>query len=247
MVDLNNKKLLLFDVDGTLTLPREKINKNMKQCLLEKKSAGYTLAAVGGGTVEHIKDQLIDSIDDFDFIFSENGCKSFKGKQLINEVKIQDIIGNDALHEIINFSLKYMSKLILPFKRGTFFELRTGLVNICPMGRNCTYEERLKFVEFDKTKNILKPFRDELETLFSKKYNLVFSIGSSISIDMFVEGFRKPYCLEHIDKDFDIYFFGDKTNIGGNDYELSIHDRVIKSFTVTSPDDTINLLNEHFN
>ena len=243
----NKNKFLLFDVDGTLTLPREKIEENMKKCLMNKKANGYILGAVGGGTVEHIKDQLEETINQFDYVFSENGCRSFKESVLINEIKIQDIIGNDALKEIINFSLKYMSKIHLPFKRGTFFELRTGLVNICPMGRNCSYDERLKFVDYDQKHNILKPFRDELEKLFSNKYNLVFSIGSSISIDMFIEGYRKPYCLQYIDEKYEIYFFGDKTSKGGNDYELSIHERIKKSFTVHNPEDTINILNEYFN
>jgi len=34
--------------------------------------------------------------------------------------------------------------------RGTFIEFRSGLINVCPIGRNCSQEERLEFFEYDK-------------------------------------------------------------------------------------------------
>lgn len=217
----------------------------MKKVLLICKSKGYELNAVGGGTYEHLKDQLGEFIDNFDYIFSENGTKTFFKGKVIFEEHLKTIIGDKALNEIINFSLKYMSKIDLPFKRGTFFELRTGLVNICPMGRNCTYDERLLFIEFEKTAHVLPKFREELDKLFGKKYNLVFSLGSSVSIDLFIEGYRKPFCLRFLENR-EIYFFGDKTRPGGNDYEISIDHRVKKSFTVTCPEDTIEILQKQF-
>lgn len=249
-IDLNNnsqKTLLLFDVDNTLTLPREKITNEMKNILQQCKDRDYEIATVGGGTIDHIKDQVQDYISKFDYVFTENGTKSYKNNELFFQEPIKDIIGEKALNEIINFSLKYMSEIDLPFKRGTFFELRTGLANICPMGRNCTYEERLKFIEYDNKHGVLKDFKNELDRLFSKKYNLVFSLGSSVSIDMFVEGYRKPFCLQFIhNNERDIYFFGDKTSPGGNDYEISIDNRIKQSFTVTSPEDTIEILKKEF-
>ena len=34
--------------------------------------------------------------------------------------------------------------------RGTFIEFRNGLINVCPVGRSCTQEERIQFNEYDK-------------------------------------------------------------------------------------------------
>ena len=42
-----------------------------------------------------------------------------------------------------------MSTLDIPVKRGTFVEFRNGMVNLCPVGRSCTQEERDQFFEFD--------------------------------------------------------------------------------------------------
>jgi hypothetical protein len=36
------------------------------------------------------------------------------------------------------------------FCRGTFVEFRSGLINISPIGRNCSQEERDEFEKYDK-------------------------------------------------------------------------------------------------
>ena len=51
-----------------------------------------------------------------------------------------------------------MSDLTLPLKRGTFVEFRTGLINLCPIGRSCSQEERMSFVQLEKTRNIREEF-----------------------------------------------------------------------------------------
>jgi len=83
-----------------------------------------------------------------------------------------------------------------------------------------------------------------------KQFNdlkLKFSIGGQISFDVFPEGWDKTYCLNYIPiGEYDeIHFFGDKTFVGGNDYELFICPRVI-GHTVISPDDTVTQCTELF-
>ena len=50
--------------------------------------------------------------------------------------------------------------------------------------------------------------------------NLIYSIGGQISFDVFPSGWDKTYCLKYLKEYDEIYFFGDKTWKGGNDYEL---------------------------
>jgi len=55
-------------------------------------------------------------------------------------------------------------------------------------------------------------------------------------------GWDKTYCLQFL-SDFDeIYFFGDKTHEGGNDFEIANSPKIKKSFTVTSPKDTLDFV-----
>ena len=41
-----------------------------------------------------------------------------------------------------------------PAHRGTFIEFRNGLINLCPVGRNCTQQEREEFFEYDKVHSL---------------------------------------------------------------------------------------------
>jgi len=67
------------------------------------------------------------------------------------------------LKKLINFALKYISELDIPVKRGTFLEYRNGMMNISPIGRNCSKEERNAFEDFDKTANVRPKFIEALK------------------------------------------------------------------------------------
>jgi phosphomannomutase len=75
-----------------------------------------------------------------------------------------------------------------------------------------------------------------------RNFGLQFSIGGQTGIDVFPIGWDKTYCLKYLNKFRTIHFFGDRTNHGGNDYEIFLDDRTI-GHSVTSPEDTIEQLN----
>lgn len=85
-------------------------------------------------------------------------------------------MGEEKLQKFINFSLAYMSRLILPVKRGTFIEFRTGLINVCPVGRSCSQRERDEFEQYDKEHKIREKFIEELKREFPD-IGLIYSIG----------------------------------------------------------------------
>lgn len=64
-----------------------------------------------------------------------------------------------------------------------------------------------------------------------------YSIGGQISFDVFPVGWDKTFCLRFLKDYQEIYFFGDKTYEGGNDYEIY---EALKpqgrSFSVKSPE-----------
>lgn len=85
------------------------------------------------------------------------------------------------------------------------------MLNVSPIGRSCSQEERNKFVEYEAKTPVRENFVKELRERF-KHYNLTFSIGGQISIDIFPTGWDKTYCLRHVQPHFEeIHFFGDKT------------------------------------
>ncbi|KAI0343103.1 eukaryotic phosphomannomutase [Trametopsis cervina] len=243
----NRRKLLLFDVDGTLTLARQTASLEIIQLFRELRKK-YAVGVVGGSDFVKVSEQLsvhgATAVDEFDYFFTENGLTAYKlGVQLPSESFIQ-FVGEERYKPLANFILHYIADLDIPIKRGTFIEFRNGMINVSPIGRNATIAERNAFEAYDKEHGVRAAFVKVLREKFAD-YGLTFSIGGQISFDVFPNGWDKTFCLRHVeDEQFEeIHFFGDKTYKGGNDYEIFSDPRTI-GHTVTSPSDTIRLLKE---
>lgn len=85
-------------------------------------------------------------------------------------------MGEERLQTFINYALKCLSELKLPAKRGNFIEFRTGLINVCPVGRSCSQEERDAFGEYDKVHKIREKLVQNFEKQFSD-FGLRYVIG----------------------------------------------------------------------
>ncbi|KAL8111344.1 phosphomannomutase isoform X1 [Apium graveolens] len=229
--------IALFDVDGTLTAPRKAVTLKMLQFMKELGKV-VKIGVVGGSDLVKISEQLGQTvITDYNYVFAENGLVAYKDGKLIGTQSLKTFIGEDNLKAIINFILHYIADLDIPIKRGTFIEFRSGMINVSPIGRNCSQEERDEFEQYDKIHNI----RSKLVTLLREKFahlNLTYSIGGQISFDVFPQGWDKTYCLQYLDDFTEIHFFGDKTYKGGNDHEIFESERT-HGHTVTNPEDTM--------
>uniref|UniRef100_A0A8C5S552 Phosphomannomutase n=1 Tax=Laticauda laticaudata TaxID=8630 RepID=A0A8C5S552_LATLA len=167
------------------------------------------VGVVGGSDFEKIQEQLgEDVVGKYDYVFPENGLVSYKDGKLLEKQSIQDHLGEELLQDLINYCLSYIAKIKLPRKRRTTRE-----------------QIRDRFVA-------------DLRRDFAGK-GLTFSIGGQISFDVFPNGWDKRYCLGIVAQDnFEkIYFFGDKTMPGGNDYEIYTDPRTV-GHSVSSPEQT---------
>ena len=234
----NEKVLVLFDVDGTLTAPRDTVTPDMKEFIGQLRSR-VVVGIVGGSDLVKQQEQMGHNVvNEADYSFSENGLVAYKNGSLIGKRSISDHLGEANIKRFVNFVLRYIADLDIPIKRGTFIEYRAGMINVSPIGRNCSREERNAYEEFDLANGVRKTMVARLQEEFAD-LNLTYSIGGQISFDVFPQGWDKTYCLSYIEEgEYDeIHFFGDKTFPGGNDYEIFSHPRVI-GHTTTSPDDT---------
>lgn len=241
------KSLLLFDIDGTLTIPRQKIKQDMVDALLQMyNNDNYDLGFVGGSDLNKQLEQLgEENMHLFTWKFTENGLVAYYENELINKTNLIDHLGEACYQKLINVCLSVLSKTNIPIKRGNFIELRNGMINISPIGRSCSQEERDEFYKWDEThkirEKIIRSIKEKVPEM-----DLNFSIGGQISIDIFPKGWDKTYCLQFLkDKYEKIYFFGDKTSPGGNDYEIFIDPRV-ESFSVKKYLETIYLMEKYF-
>jgi phosphomannomutase len=149
--------------------------------------------------------------------------------------------------------LHYIADLDILIKRGTFIEFRNGMINVSPIGRNASSQERNDYEAYDKKHNIRHTMIAALRKEFPD-IGLTYSVGGQISFDVFPTGWDKTYCLQHIEADKDradgveyktVHFFGDKTFEGGNDREIFVDERT-EGHTVLDPDDTYKQLKELF-
>ncbi|KAK1347508.1 phosphomannomutase [Hamiltosporidium tvaerminnensis] len=240
----DTKTCFLFDVDGTLTPSRQKITPEVLNMLKDIKSKVY-IAFVGGSDINKQIEQVGDDcLKIFDFGFPENGVAFYEGTNLVEQTKIIDVLGEELYKKFVNYCLSYFSKIDIPIKRGTFIEYRNSMINLCPIGRSCSKEERKEFKKFDDVHLVRQKMVDALQKEFGK-YNLQFSIGGEISIDCFPKGWDKTYCIQHLEKKNikNIYFFGDMTHPGGNDYEIFVDKRVV-GIKVEGPSDTVKKVYE---
>ncbi|RMD41912.1 hypothetical protein DV735_g3199, partial [Chaetothyriales sp. CBS 134920] len=248
--------VVLFDVDGTLTPARRPVSAEILAALaaLRQKAA---IGFVGGSNLVKQQEQLGSSTQDvtsmFDFAFAENGLTAYRlGKELPSNSFIK-WLGQDKYQKLARFILRYIAGIEgIPKLTGTFIEFRAGMINVSPVGRNATQDERDEFEKWDLQTHTRAKLVEALQKEFPD-YGLTYSIGGQISFDVFPTGWDKTYCLRHIENEKNvsgieykkIHFFGDKTFKGGNDYEIFEDPRTI-GHTVKNPEDTLRILKEEF-
>jgi len=244
-------KIVLFDMDGTLTLPRAKIQHGMIRVLREL-SASAKIGIVTGSDFEYVMQQCGDMFDmsgipvDKVDIFPCNGTKHYtwknnKFEKVFDQGMIKEI-GQEKyqflLQTILSFQLLITLRNKLPYT-GTFFHYRGSMLNWCPIGRAADTAARNAWVECDKEKKIRVHYIKELkDTLDKKDINLCVTLGGSTSFDIYPEGWDKTFVMNHLSEYKEIIFVGDAVEEGQNDhtlYQLLKDGEYTQSYATTDP------------
>ena len=246
---LNNKKLLLFDVDGTLTISGEKLKDNIKVILQNLMKKNYDIGIVGGGKLDKILYQLGDDLI-INHYFSECGCvynTTNNENNKLNHIYTKNIRQHPLYFKInilIKEALKFISHVDYTIT-GNFIDLRNGIIYISLIGMVANTEERNYFIDLDnKFKYRTKLL--ELLKLKASELNINNSVsiaeGGSVGIAIYPKEYDKIQVLEYLtDKYNEIHYFGDKYDENGNDYLLLNHSDII-GHMVDNPNDTIGVL-----
>jgi len=208
--------------------------------------SGVEFGIVSGSDLPKITEQLNeDLVKSAHWCFSENGLQAYKKGEFIEKQSFENFLGKERLDELCTFCQEYIDKLDIPVKTSVHVERRAGMINVSPVGRACSREQRNEYEKFDLANNIRKDFVAVLKEKFAE-FGLRYSIGGQISFDVFPEGWDKSFCLKFIEKDYDeIHFWGDKCYEGGNDFEIWKDPRTI-GHSVKDPSETVAQLKETF-
>ena len=245
---MNQRDVVLFDLDGTLTPPRKKITRE-NFLALKTLSRFADVGIVTGSGISYVKEQL-EGNDDFivlDVLPCNGTQRWFLSANSWTEMdpgpnmksKLGQLNYNKLLLEIDQHQRYTMMSYDLPYT-GTFLSYRRSLLNWCPIGRDANDLERGDFEKFDAKnswrKGILQSLSSRLKTSFGE--SLTIKLGGSTSFDIYPDGWDKTYALNHY-KERNVWFVGDRTGPGGNDQE--IYEALLPSgraFSVASQNET---------
>lgn len=203
----------VFDVDGTLTPSRGKMDETFKDFFIEFSKQNEVYLVTGSDhlkTVEQVGAEVTEAVNAV-YNCSGNNVWS-KGQEIIKS----DWSIDDEVFEWLGQKLQASD---FPFRSGNHIEERIGLVNFSIIGRNCTMGERKMYVRYDNDTNERQLIADEFNDKFFHK-KLVAQVAGETGLDIIERGSDKGQIVKYIKEP--IYFFGDKMQRGGNDYPLRI-------------------------
>jgi len=210
------ENIYLFDVDGTLTEPRQPMTAAFAK--LFRQFAGENLVyLVSGSDLKKIQEQIpADILVLCEGIFSSSA----------NQFDIRDnLIYQNEFEpgkELLEFLEQQVIKSDYKSKTGNHIEHRPGMINFSVVGRNASKEQRANYTAWDKR----KLERKRLAILLMVHFPMLdVKIGGEISVDIYPTGLDKRQSVNYLQEkhpDKRICFFGDKTNKNGNDYSVVI-------------------------
>lgn len=218
------KKMIVFDLDGTLTESKLEIDIEMGK-LLEKLLEKTKVAVTGGGSYEQFKKQLLNNLEPGKelenlFIFPTNGASFYRYIDKNWQKEYENLMTTEERNQIVNAFEKTFAEIDYrnPEKvYGPILDDRGSQITFSALGQKAPIEERNKWNETeDRRKEIISVL---------KKYLPQFEIVSAgvTSIDVMKKGIDKYYAIEKMMKIFglikeEMVFVGDALDKGENDY-----------------------------
>ena len=226
-------EVFLFDVDGTLTPPRQPMGDAFAYSFrhLVKDELVYI---VSGSDIRKIREQVPEDILNLcDGVFGSSGNELWIGEE---KVYSRDFRPSTELLTLLKSLLHASEYEVLT---GNHLEYRPGMLNFSIVGRNASLPQRKQYHAWDRERYE----RTQIATTISRHFpDLGVAIGGEISVDIYPHGMDKSQSVAYIREkhpDVAINFFGDKTSPQGNDYSavcaLGDGDRVfsVKDYQVT--------------
>ena len=234
------KKLVVFDLDGTLAASKASLDPEMGE-LLNRLLAVVKVAVISGGSWKQFKDQLLSNLPDGDhlanlsllptcgtqFFEYDGDWKKLYSEDLGDDEKAKIV---DSLHEAVKQAGIKVEKTW-----GEQIEDRKSQITFSALGQHAPLDVKEKWdPDFEKRKKI-KAILDDSLSEFSVR------LGGTTSIDVTKPGIDKAYGIRKL-RDVldsaidDMIFVGDAVFPGGNDYPAK--EAGVAFIKVRDPDET---------
>lgn len=225
------KTKFIFDVDGTLTPSRQTINSSFAEWFLDFCNTNDVYLVTGSDYDKTLEQLGVD--------ICNSCCKVFScsGNDIWEKGINTSFTAWQPTEELINYLTTCLEESAFTCKTGNHFEIRKGCLNFSIVGRNADKFQRADYINWDMNTDERIKIANELNYVFS---TITATVGGETGIDICLKGRDKSQILKHFSIHDKLYFFGDKTTPGGNDYTLA--KKLKNVFTVTNWGQTWEIL-----
>lgn len=251
----SNKKIVAFDLDGTLAPSKGLMDEKMKEALIEL-SKIKKIVVISGGSFGQFEKQFLPIFDinkdERDLLFSNlyllptSGSKRYEFDNSINEWIVTDTeempssVRNRVFHIIENIIKEGKYKMTPIIPGDNILEDRGTQITISALGQHAPLENKKNW-DPDQTKR--KEIKMELEKILPE---VEIGIGGTTSIDILPKGFNKAQGLIRLLNKLNLQkeemlFIGDAIFPGGNDY--SPYEAGIECIKTSGEDETLEIIN----
>jgi phosphomannomutase len=238
------KTALLFDIDNTLTPPRQQLTPQMAE-VIKRLRVPFHVAA--GSHLEMLLGQFFEPLYGFGFrrafdAFLSNGAIhyhcDFAGEMsiaVVSEFNIREHLGEADYRSVVEALEATLARpeFVLPPRIkiiGDRVVFRNSMINFCPIGRTGFQSEeyqrsRREFVEFDNASGYRRRLMDHLRDLLRPQMSelgLTITLGGQTSFDIGVAEQDKTVAVRKllVEGFEQVVFIGDALYEGGNDAPL---------------------------
>ena len=203
----------IFDVDGTLTPSRKKIEHEFWAPFLIFCRHNHVSLVTGSDRQKTLEQLGLDICYTVKRVYNCSGCDVYeKDKNVYRDTWKP----SDEVKQFLQDELDYSQFMI---RTDPHIEERPGCINFSILGRGANWTEREVYKEWDKDEHE----RVSIARRFNERFpDLYATVGGQTGLDIAPLGRDKSQILRDFSKDDDIHFFGDRIEKGGNDHTLAM-------------------------
>jgi len=202
----------IFDVDGTLTPSRQKMDEDFSRFFLHFCTMNSVYLVTGSD-----KEKTLEQVGSLIYktckrVYNCSGSDVYIGsRNVYRDTWTLPILARQFLKQCVeeeDFNIR----------TGNHIEERPGMINYSLVGRNATMRDRKAFVDWEASNGSRRRTADAFNIMFPE---LQATIGGETGIDIGPKGSDKSQILRDFIKEDKIVFFGDAIFEGGNDLSLA--------------------------
>lgn len=210
----------LFDVDGTLTPSRQKMDEEFAdyftRWVKQVTSREEAVFLVAGSDLETVKEQVPNEVTEAcSGIFCSSANECWIGGKL--QYRRAWSVPTDLLETLKNMH----AESNFSHKAEKYVDERPGMINFSLICGEKDLFTRVAYNHWDAKYGERERWASEIEDKFP---DLQTAIGGQVSIDIYPKGANKSQASKWVREGFNekMIFFGDKCRKGGNDYDLCL-------------------------